>query len=417
MLDYLSQQQLQHALVVGSGGGNDIVSAVLVAEALQAHGIKVDIAGILNPRFAHTFDGQDEQVINTITGNSKRFVLGKTLLECPYIDATLHNVLRDTRSKIGQLFGLSLRQGTQGLTHALDDLSAKQKYDAIIGVDVGGDILGTPNDRVLSPLMDIATLVMLGRVSTQSYLIEMGLGADGELTGPQIDKVITDLRQTEGVVLAQEAISPTDPAVTYFSKLYQEQIAPIRAGNTGRRLLESLEADPQNGDVSFDYIDEYRVGAHKWTHTRPALMPQKYLHQALIIDPKKLVSQRASTAPQTGSVFQLHMALKHAAPGWGSELDGQVMYSDNQWQTIHACGESILLLTLPPSIPSIIREEMIRTGLAMLAGDQVDYCLLPNNQQHIDLPHPVHMLFVGEWKIVSKKVINADLFRDSIITC
>lgn len=415
MLDYLSQQQLKRALVVGSGGGNDIVSAVLVAEALHAHGIQVDIAGILNPRFAHTFDGPDEQVINTITANSRRFILGKTLIECPYIDATLHDVLRDTRSKIGELFGLSLRQGTQGLTDALDYLNAKQKYDAIIGVDVGGDILGTPNDRVLSPLMDIATLVMLGRVRTKSYLIEMGLGADGELTGAQIDKVITDLHQTEGVVLAQEAICLTDPAVTYFSKLYQEQIAPIRVGNTGRRLLENLAADPQNGDVLFDYVDEYRVGAHKWTHARRAEMPQKYLHQAIIIDPKKLVSQRASTAPQTDSVFQLHMALKHASPGWGSELDGQVIYSDNHWRTINACGESILLLTLPPSIPSSIREEMIRSGLAMLTSDQVDYCLLPNTE-YIDLPHTVHMLYMGKWKIVSKKVINEDLFRDSIIT-
>lgn len=416
MLDYLSQQQLRRALVVGSGGGNDIVSAVLVAEALQAHGIQVDIAGILNPRFAHTFEGQGEQVINTITGNSRRFVLGKPLIECPYIDATLHDVLRDTRSKIGELFGLSLRHGSQGLTDALDDLSAKQKYDAIIGVDVGGDILGTPHDRVLSPLMDIATLVMLGRVRTKSYLIEMGLGADGELTGAQIDNVITDLQQTEGVVLSQEAITPRDQAVTYFSKLYKEQIAPIRAGNTGRRLLESFAADPQKGDVSFDYIDEYRVGANKWTHTRRAEMPQKYLHQAIIIDPKKLVSQRASTAPQTDSVFQLHMALKHAAPGWGSELDGQIIYSDNHWSTINACGESILLLTLPPSIPSSIRKEMIRSGLAMLTSDQVDYCLLPNTE-YIDLPSTVHMLYMGKWKIVSKKVINADIFRDSIITC
>ncbi len=415
MLDYLGQQQLKHVLVVGSGGGNDIVSAVLVAEALHAYGTKVDIAGILSPRFKHIFDDQDEQTINTITATSRRFALGKQLTERAYIDATLSRVLSTTRSKIGQILGLSLRQGTIGLTTAIENLSAQEKYDAIIGVDVGGDILGTPNDRVLSPLMDMATLAVLGRLTTKSYLVEMGLGADGELTGEQIDTVVMDLHRTAGMVLAQEALDPMDPAITHFSKLYREHIAPIRAGNTGRRLLESLAFDPQKGDMAFDYVDEYRVGARRWEHTRSAEMPSKYLKQAVIIDPKKLVSRRPGTAPQTSNVLQLHMALKHVAPEWGSELDGQVTYSDNNWRTINASGESLLLLTLPESIPKAIREEMIRAGLAMLTEDKVDYCLLPSTET-IDLPHTVHMLFIGKWKIVSKKKVNADIFRNNIIT-
>lgn len=413
MLDYLGQQQLKRVLVAGSGGGNDIVSAVLVAEALQAQGIHVDIAGILSPRFTHTFDDREEQTINTINDTSRRFLLSKKLTECSYIDAALSKILKSTRSKIGHIFGLSLRQGTTGLTDAVACLSAEQKYDAVIGVDVGGDILGTPTDRVLSPLMDMATLAMLGRLTTQTYLVEIGLGADGELTGTQIERVIRKLYQTPSMVLAQEEIDPTDPATAHFSKLYRDHIAPIRAGNTGRRLLESLAFDAARGDMEFDYTDEYRVGAHRWEHTRRAAMPKKYLKQALIIDPKQLLSQRSGTAPQANNILQLHMALKHAAPQWGSELDGQVIYSDNNWRTIHAAGESLLLLTLPENIPPQIRKEMMAAGLQMLTDEKVDYCLLPNTET-TDLPYTVHMLFIGNWKIISKKAIDTKLFRPHI---
>ena len=75
-LDYVENlRKYKNSFVFGAGGGNDIVSAVLVAMYLQRQGLQTDVGGILNPAAVHTFNGGLEQVVNKIEGDVKRKII------------------------------------------------------------------------------------------------------------------------------------------------------------------------------------------------------------------------------------------------------------------------------------------------------------------------------------------------------
>ena len=77
------------ALVIGTGGGNDIVSTLLPAQYLQIRGIQTDIAGILSPAAVHEFNGNLENVVNVIEGNIKRTILAPEEFSISFIDSSV----------------------------------------------------------------------------------------------------------------------------------------------------------------------------------------------------------------------------------------------------------------------------------------------------------------------------------------
>ena len=111
-------QKYKNAFVFGTGGGNDIVSSVLVALYLQKQGIKTDIGGILSPAVVHTFNGNLEQVINEVKGEVKRIIPSKESVELSFIDAHLPEFVKQSGVNIQNYYDLSIRYGTTALVNA-----------------------------------------------------------------------------------------------------------------------------------------------------------------------------------------------------------------------------------------------------------------------------------------------------------
>ena len=78
-------KKYKKALILGTGGGNDIVSATLIADYLHNEGIECDVAGILSMGALHEFDGVKESVINEIK-DVKRYLTNKQKTEISFRD-------------------------------------------------------------------------------------------------------------------------------------------------------------------------------------------------------------------------------------------------------------------------------------------------------------------------------------------
>jgi len=131
--------QYRKALVFGTGGGNDIVSAILPALYLQDYGIKTDIGGILSPAAVHTFNGGIERVVNRLEGDIRRYIPAKEPVPLSFLDSMLPKF--GPALNIANFYDFSVRYGTSALADGLGTLIKENSYDLVVAVDVGGDIL------------------------------------------------------------------------------------------------------------------------------------------------------------------------------------------------------------------------------------------------------------------------------------
>jgi hypothetical protein len=86
------------ALVIGTGGGNDIVSAIIPVLYLKEQGIQADIAGILSPAAIHTF-GKDrtiERVINDVDDSVERIIPSRNPFRISFIDSMLPKIMSES---------------------------------------------------------------------------------------------------------------------------------------------------------------------------------------------------------------------------------------------------------------------------------------------------------------------------------
>jgi hypothetical protein len=171
-------------LIVGVGGGGDIVSAGLLAAILKRTGIRVKAGSIAWERF--TIDpvpgpirlGEIRDVVRrgegyvVVNGSSYAMRGGRKIV------FQAANVARALDNEIA-IF--TLEGGVKGYVEGVRNYMEDEGLEGIIGIDVGGDVLATGYERELwSPLADAAGLAMLNAIP-DSILTVHSPGADGEL--------------------------------------------------------------------------------------------------------------------------------------------------------------------------------------------------------------------------------------------
>ncbi|HEX3479147.1 MAG TPA: DUF1152 domain-containing protein [Kofleriaceae bacterium] len=207
-------------LVLGAGGGSDVIAAEVVRRALlrRAPGRQVDLAGLLNPKFEHHYladgDAAPERAINRAAGVAR---FRRASLDEP--PRSYAQRVRDGRCKPmpdarlaelvdGPIYQLSTRFG-------LDELCEfAAGYEAVLACDVGGDILygGPADNMVRTPLMDAFSLALLRRIharGTTGYVLLLGPGTDGELSPERLAAAIDALGR-RGAIRARGRLSARD---------------------------------------------------------------------------------------------------------------------------------------------------------------------------------------------------------------
>lgn len=191
---------------IGVGGGGDVVSAAMLAQAFRRLGIETFVASIVWERFV--IDpvpgpiGLDEIVnlekigkyTGLVNGDSYAIRGGKKV----FFQASLVSKAIDE-----EIIVVDLKEGVKGYIRALEELEKYTGAEALIGVDVGGDILASGYEEELwSPLADSMGLAALKEVD-QSYLIVHSPGSDGELPTDRVLEKIARIASMNGYLGAR----------------------------------------------------------------------------------------------------------------------------------------------------------------------------------------------------------------------
>lgn len=191
---------VRRVLVIGIGGGGDIVGSIPTYLAVnRSSTARAYLAGIPWERFTvdpepgplslNSFHGLLEKRgdYGVVYGPSYAVHGGNTLL--PQV-SRVANVLGDKILVFDVTGGFN--QLYDGIVNAIYDYS----IDAVIGIDVGGDVLATGFEEELwSPLLDHLALSVLyevgRRLGVEVYIGVYGLGCDGELPLDKLEEYVS----------------------------------------------------------------------------------------------------------------------------------------------------------------------------------------------------------------------------------
>ncbi len=182
MIEFLKYRSY---LVLAAGGGGDVVSAVLLANILMRHGYRAHVGTVIWERF----------VVDPVPGPARLDEIREPIRRGDHYlvidgDAYMNRGGRRIRFQAARVADyvedgiavFELEGGVAGYARGVSEYIRDHGVEAVIGIDVGGDILAKGDEENLwSPLMDSATLALLS-LFRDSILAVHSPGADGELS-------------------------------------------------------------------------------------------------------------------------------------------------------------------------------------------------------------------------------------------
>lgn len=191
------------ALVLGVGGGGDVVGTIPTARFLELFHISCVLGGLSWERFV--YDPQPgTRPLDEVTQVQP---LAPTVWLANAQTATTTGV-RFAESNVAAFYNtntvlVDLSQGVPGVVAGLRSAMASLQADLLVGIDVGGDSLGAGHEPGLrSPLADAMMLAALVQLSDTFPCLwgVFGYGSDAELTTPEIDRALSTVAQHGGLL-------------------------------------------------------------------------------------------------------------------------------------------------------------------------------------------------------------------------
>jgi hypothetical protein len=199
------------ALVIGVGGGGDVVGALAAARFLEFCSLEFVLGGlswernvydpipgprqlseVRNVRALHPFAWMANSQSETDTG--VRFAESKM--------AAVHKE---------EILLVDINGGVKGVVDGLEVALKEFKCDLLVGLDVGGDSLAQGHERGLrSPLADSIMLAAYAELEGRGWRTMwgvLGYGSDGELTTDEIEVALHKLAAAGGL-LGAWALTP-----------------------------------------------------------------------------------------------------------------------------------------------------------------------------------------------------------------
>jgi hypothetical protein len=191
------------ALVIGVGGGGDIVGAIPTARFLEQFRIACILGGLSWERFV--YDPQPGT---------------RTLAEVQHVRSLTPTVwlanaqtqtttgVRFAESGIAEFYNMEtllidLSQGVPGVVSGLRTAMQHLQANLLVGIDVGSDSLAAGHEPGLrSPLADAMMLAALRQLSDEFPCLwgVFGYGSDAELTTREIDQALSRVAQHGGLL-------------------------------------------------------------------------------------------------------------------------------------------------------------------------------------------------------------------------
>lgn len=196
-------QSCKKAIVIGIGGGGDIVGTIPTAKLLELFGIGYVLGGL--PWERSVFDPvpgprKFNEISNCEKLNERVWIANK--------NTVTNTEVRFAESGVAEVLGVEtllvdINNGVDSTVESLLDALSQLNADLIIGIDVGGDAAGFGNEEgLMSPLADAIMTSALYKLSSETTDIMgiFGFGSDGELTLQELENSFRSIAQNGGIL-------------------------------------------------------------------------------------------------------------------------------------------------------------------------------------------------------------------------
>lgn len=228
----------RRVLVVGIGGGGDVVGALAAAEACRALGTEARVGGLtwerrpVDPlpgprRLSEIVDAQPLHAAVALAGPQTTGPGGFSFCEA------------DMARFLGEpTVLLDPTGGPDVVAAGLDAAAAHLGCDVVGLLDVGGDVLAHGGERNLaSPLADALVLAASTRMATPTIGLLFGAGCDGELTPAEVAARLAEVEAAGGnlgdVPLPAAALDRVEAALAYVTTEASAMALRCARGETG----------------------------------------------------------------------------------------------------------------------------------------------------------------------------------------
>jgi hypothetical protein len=194
----------KHALVIGVGGGGDVVGALAAARFLEFCGLQFTLGGLSWERNVYDPIPGPRQLSETknVTALHEFAWLAnpdsQTSTGVPFAEAKMAAVIKR------EVLLIDINGGVAGVVGALEAAVKILDVDLLVGLDVGGDSLAEGHEPGLrSPLADsimLAAFAELAERGRRTMWGVFGYGSDGELTDDEIERALGKLAEAKGLL-------------------------------------------------------------------------------------------------------------------------------------------------------------------------------------------------------------------------
>ena len=197
-------RESSHALVVGVGGGGDVVGALACARFLEFLGLGFHLGGLPWERYVYDprpgprplADIEHVRVLHPhawLVNGATRTRDGVRFAESEM--ATFHG---------REVLHVDILAGAKGAAEGLDAAARALGADLLVGLDVGGDSLAAGGEPGLrSPLADAVMLAAFAELEgrgQRALWAVFGYGSDGELTPAEIESALALVARKGGLL-------------------------------------------------------------------------------------------------------------------------------------------------------------------------------------------------------------------------
>lgn len=247
-------------LVVGIGGGGDVVSGVHIKLRLESAGMRALLGAVLWERWVN--DPTPGPIdIAELEGHEPlgRFaaMLNPSTRACRGVRCFEPQAVRVSQALGEDVVGFTLAHGASGFAEGLAEAAVRLGSTAIVAVDAGGDVLARGDEEELwSPLADQVALAGLveaaGRAGLPVFLAVHGLGCDGEIPRDKLLRRVAEIAGRGGLLgfdgLSRKDLEILDRvlglAVTEASRLPREAFSGAYGWRSMRRGSRKVWLDP-----------------------------------------------------------------------------------------------------------------------------------------------------------------------------
>lgn len=234
----------RRALVIGIGGGGDIIGCIPTAKFLNFLGVETILGGlswerkVVDPKVGPR--RIDEMV--SVKPISKIAALANARTRTTYGTTFAESIVAeyyDSETVIVDING-GVKKTLRGLNEAIKKLG----IDTVVGIDVGGDSLARGDEKgIRSPLADSIMLCVLRSLKVRTVHGMIGYGCDGELTLDELHRNVAEIAAKGGLLGAKGMGSEEAREVQELvGRTYTEasrMVAEAAKGGWGERTIRA----------------------------------------------------------------------------------------------------------------------------------------------------------------------------------